>query len=71
MLALSRRTHVPPAFVSWGYAVLGDYDEAFAWLEKAYQERDPQVRILLWPCLDPLKGDPRFHALEKKLGLEL
>jgi TolB-like protein/Flp pilus assembly protein TadD len=71
LLALSERTHVPPAFVSWSYAVLGDHDEAFAWLEKAYEERDPQVRVLVWPWFDPLRADPRFLALRKKLGLEL
>ncbi len=46
------------------------YSEAFAWLEKAYEERDPQIRHLNWPWLDPLREDPRFQTLKSKMGLE-
>jgi TolB-like protein/Tfp pilus assembly protein PilF len=70
MLATAERTHVPPAWVGYVYMALGDRDEAFAWLEKAYEERDPQIRHLNWPWLDPLRQDPRFQALKSKMGLE-
>jgi serine/threonine-protein kinase len=71
LLALSKRGHVPPAWIALTYAALRDNDEALAWLEKAYEERDPQVRHFHWPVLDPLRADPRFQALKNKMGLEL
>jgi tetratricopeptide (TPR) repeat protein len=70
LLALSKQTPVPPATVGLAYTDLGDYDEALAWLEKAYEERDPQVRHFHWPILDRLRSDPRFRALKRKMGRE-
>jgi len=52
------------------YIQMGDFDSAFEWFEKAYEQRDAQ---LLWtkmhPINEPLKGDPRFDALLEKLEL--
>jgi eukaryotic-like serine/threonine-protein kinase len=48
---------------------LGEYDEAFHWLEKAYKARDEQmVRLLVDPKLDPIRDDPRFRKLLKDVG---
>jgi TolB-like protein/DNA-binding winged helix-turn-helix (wHTH) protein/Tfp pilus assembly protein PilF len=50
------------------YASLGDTDQAMNWLEKAYEERfNPGV--LLRPGFDPLRSDPRFQDLERRVGL--
>ena len=50
---------------------LGDNDQAFEWLESAYQERDVQlISIKVDPVWDPLRSDPRFQDLLKKMGLE-
>jgi TolB-like protein/DNA-binding winged helix-turn-helix (wHTH) protein/Tfp pilus assembly protein PilF len=50
------------------YAALGDTDQAMNWLEKGYQERfNPGV--LLRPGFDPLRSDPRFQALARRIGL--
>ncbi|UCC84781.1 MAG: tetratricopeptide repeat protein, partial [Gemmatimonadota bacterium] len=70
LLALSKQKHVPPATVGFAYTALGDYDEAFAWLEKAYEERDPQLRHFHLPVLDPVRTDPRLQAIRRKMGLE-
>ncbi len=70
LLALSDRRYVPPALIGYTYAALGDHDGAFAWLEKAHEERDPEVRMIHWPVLDPLRSDRRFAALKSKMGLE-
>lgn len=70
LLALSKQTVVPPAWVGLAYTALGDYDEALTWLEKAYEERDPQLRHLHWPTLDRVRSDPRFQALKSKMGLD-
>jgi TolB-like protein/tetratricopeptide (TPR) repeat protein len=52
------------------YAGLGRKDEAFAWLEKSYQVRDKGVTFLkIDPCMDPLRSDPRFHNLLRRVGL--
>ena len=52
------------------YAVLGDKDQAFAWLEKAYEERSSLLAyIQVEPRLDKLRADPRFQSLLHRLGL--
>jgi TolB-like protein/DNA-binding winged helix-turn-helix (wHTH) protein/Flp pilus assembly protein TadD len=49
-------------------ASLGDTDQAMHWLEKGYEERfNPGV--LLRPGLDPLRSDPRFEDLVRRVGL--
>jgi TolB-like protein/DNA-binding winged helix-turn-helix (wHTH) protein/Flp pilus assembly protein TadD len=50
------------------YASLGDTDQAMTWLEKGYEERfNPGV--LLRPGFDPLRSDPRFQNLVRRIGL--
>jgi TolB-like protein/DNA-binding winged helix-turn-helix (wHTH) protein/Flp pilus assembly protein TadD len=50
------------------YASLGDTDQAMNWLEKGYEERfNPSV--LLRPGFDPLRSDPRFEDLVRRIGL--
>jgi len=53
------------------YADLGDKDEAFRWLNTAYQERDSLSLLGLKTdfLLDPLRSDPRFAELVRKVGL--
>ena len=52
------------------YAELGDKDQAFRWLNVAYQERDLKLLGLKTDfSLDPLRSDPRFAELERKVGL--
>jgi tetratricopeptide (TPR) repeat protein len=54
----------------WAYAGLGDKDEAFAWLERAYAERRGRLSsILVEPLLEPLRADPRFADLVHRVGL--
>ena len=52
------------------YAELGDKDQAFQWLNTAYQERDFFLFGLKTDfSLDPLHSDPRFAELVRKVGL--
>jgi eukaryotic-like serine/threonine-protein kinase len=52
------------------YADLGDKDQAFQWLNKAYQEREWLLVDLKTDfLLDPLRSDPRFAELVRKVGL--
>jgi TolB-like protein/Flp pilus assembly protein TadD len=57
-----------PAGVALIYVGLGEKDQAMTWLEKAYEERfNPSV--LFRPCFDPLRFDPRFLDLLRRMGL--
>jgi tetratricopeptide (TPR) repeat protein len=50
------------------YAALGDRDQAMNWLEKGYVGRfNPSV--LLRPGFDPLRSEPRFQELVRRIGL--
>src|SRR5207237_4533719 len=52
------------------YADLGDKDEAFRWLNIAYQERDiGLLRLKTDFRLDSLRSDPRLAGLVRKVGL--
>jgi TolB-like protein/Tfp pilus assembly protein PilF len=61
-------SHVSLANVT---AALGRIDEAFEWLDRAYEERDA---LLTWvsvaPHYDPLRDDPRFDALLERMGFD-
>jgi eukaryotic-like serine/threonine-protein kinase len=52
------------------YAGLGENDEVFRWLNAAYEERDYQMEMLKTDFrLDPVRSDPRFAELIRKVGL--
>ena len=51
---------------------LGNVDDAITWFKKAVDERYPWVvQIRVDPTWDPLREDPRFHELEKSIGLPI
>jgi TolB-like protein len=53
------------------YAGLGNSKEAFKWLEAAYAAHDVGLLYLkVDPCLDPLRSDPRFDDLLRRVGLK-
>jgi len=52
------------------HARLGQQEEAFEWLEKAFQERASfLVNLKIHPLYDGLRDDPRFDALAKRIGI--
>ncbi len=66
----SRRDPIRPGILAGLYWMLGDRDRAFALLDQAYAERDWTMRELkVNPMFDPMRGDPRFARLLKKLNL--
>ena len=66
-----QRAYVDPSDVAFVYIGLGDKDQAFEWLDKAYVEHS---YVLAWlrahPLFDSLRSDPRFAALLKKVRLD-
>ena len=66
---LSKRRYVAPYWIAMIYVGLDEKDEAFAWLEKAYQERS---WFLVWikmdPQVDSLRSDARFIDLMRRVG---
>lgn len=51
------------------YAGIGDKNNAFEWLERSFENRDKGITYLrIDPCLDPLRADPRFQELIKRVG---
>jgi len=52
------------------YSELGDKDQAFHWLNAAYQEHEPNLLTLKTnPSFDSIRSDPRFAELVRKVGL--
>jgi tetratricopeptide (TPR) repeat protein len=70
-LARAERQYVSPDEIALIYASLGDKDQAFAWLDRAYEARSAFLitGILGSPNYDPLRADPRFGALLRRIGL--
>jgi len=66
---LSRERYVPPYTTAIVHAGLGERDEVFDWLEKAYAARDVHLIFLtVDPKWDPYRADPRFEALLARCG---
>jgi adenylate cyclase len=66
---LSKSKYVSSFQIAAIYAGLGEKDQAFAWLEKAYEERsDGLVNLKAEPRFDTLRDDPRFKALLAKMN---
>jgi TolB-like protein/Flp pilus assembly protein TadD len=66
----SKWRYVPTIYFACIYAGLADKDQAFFWLEKAYQERSDGLTYLnVEPTFDPLRSDTRFHDLLRRVGL--
>jgi TolB-like protein/DNA-binding SARP family transcriptional activator/tetratricopeptide (TPR) repeat protein len=63
------RPYVSPAYVAAVYTGLGETDAAFAWLERALQTRDDWVvYAAVEPVFAPLRTDPRFTALTRRIA---
>ena len=67
---LSKETYIRPYDVAVIYVGLDQNDQAFDWLQKACEERSGWLRYLkVDPRLDPLRSDPRFADLVRRVGL--
>jgi TolB-like protein/DNA-binding winged helix-turn-helix (wHTH) protein/Flp pilus assembly protein TadD len=68
---LSRGKKVSMGAVALVYAALGDTDKTFSWLDKAYDAKSSFVTTLkFWSVFDPIRSDPRFTDLIRRVGLD-
>jgi hypothetical protein len=66
-----RKSYIPAGAFINPYLGLGDYDQAFAWFERAYQEKSNILQFLkVHPFFDPVRADPRFADLVRRVGLD-
>jgi serine/threonine-protein kinase len=66
---LSEHSYVPAFDMALVYAGLGERDNAFAWLDKACEEHSFNLSNLkVEPRFDPLRSDPRFANLLRRIG---
>ena len=67
---LSKRQYVAPFEIAVVYIGLGDKEQAFEWLEKAYEDHS---HYLIWlkvdPRFDSIHGDSRYRDLRRRMGL--
>ena len=69
--ALEKRRYFSAYDFAILYVGLEDTEQAFTWLEKAYEERSSLMASLkVDPVFENLRSDPRFVSLLKRIGLE-
>ncbi|MCK4817167.1 tetratricopeptide repeat protein, partial [bacterium] len=71
MLERSKQVYFSLIIIAHFYFALGENDQGFKCLERAYEERLPNMKLLkIDPAYDNVRSDPRFKALLKKMNLE-
>ena len=69
--AIPSTVYVPPTSFAWIHIGLGESDEFFDWMNGAIDARDHMIMpIKTYPFLDPIRADPRFQALLRKMHLD-
>jgi DNA-binding winged helix-turn-helix (wHTH) protein/TolB-like protein/Flp pilus assembly protein TadD len=64
------RQYVPPYDIALIYSGLGETDQAFKWLEKAYADHSTEmIYFKVDPMLESLRSDPRYQVLLRRMGL--
>ena len=67
---MDKGEYAPPLNIAFIFANLGDNDKAFYWLNRAFDERESRLgNMKSSPNFDPLRSDPRFAELMKRVGL--
>ena len=70
VMQLRARAYFPSYEIALIYTGMGEKDQAFKWLDKAYEERSPWlIHIRVDPRFETLHSDPRFADLVRRVGL--
>ena len=71
MLKRSHEADISPCSLGTLYLILGEKEQGFRWMEKAYEERAVYtLNMNIFPYFDPIRSDPRFQAILEKIGLK-
>ena len=66
----SKREYVSPYYIGAWYALISDKDNAFHWLNKAYEVHEDFLPLLrIEPCFRSIRSDPRSADLLRRMGL--
>jgi tetratricopeptide (TPR) repeat protein len=66
----SQQTYVQPMWIAVIHLALGEKDQAFDWMQKAYDDRSAWlVYLKVDPLFEPVRGDARFGDLVRRVGL--
>jgi len=69
--AAAEEKYIDPTLLALIHVALGNRDAAFDMLERAYETRSSWLPVIsIDPKFDPLRGDPRFNDLLRRIGLE-
>ena len=69
MLEISNRTYVDPVVFTVAFTSLGEKEKALDYLELAYEKKaDNLTLIAVDPFFDPLREEPRFKTILKKMN---
>jgi len=67
---LERKPNADAVWVAIAWTGIRNKDKAFEWLNRALDAHAPsELWIGVFPCLDPLRSDPRFKELLRRTGL--
>ena len=65
----SKHRYVKPLILTYLYAAIGDRDQAFLYMKKAYEDREGDLNTLqVEPWFDPLRSDPRSQAILRRMN---
>jgi tetratricopeptide (TPR) repeat protein len=71
LYAKAAKGYVPPTSFAWIYLGLAEIDTAFEWPDRSVDECDQfMMPIKSYEFFDPIRADPRFRALVRKMNLE-
>ncbi len=66
----SKTGYEPESFIASGFAVAGDRQQTFDWLEKAVENEDDQIgSAIRYPMFDGIRSDPRYADVMHRIGL--
>lgn len=71
LVSLRKTRYVTPGAFVFAYMGLGEHHQAFDWLERGYAERTTIMKFIrVNPMFDPVRADPRFVDLVRRVGLD-